>query len=267
MSEPSFLVISDIDGTLIPNPYYCKISPKQHARLCLDLMKLLTGNPRMWLATGRTFQTYSSLLQTFGGAVAYPEIFIGEFGCDIYKQGASHLSLPQDPVLMECERIFTDLLVEMGYPEDLSDGEQGLHGVCLETKRRIMHVDWDLGSDGEDRRFLREFPERIRSVPEVRGLSVRVFENLRRIDLCSPDFIPKVSVWETLGGQLLGKEQIWILGDDAYDREMFAAIKKTAPAATVKFGSANPDIPADAYFSCGSGAMDFAQNLFEAQRR
>lgn len=261
MNADSLLVISDIDGTMIPNPYYAPIGEKEHAALCRRFFDLLKKHPQLWLATGRTIETYARLV-TFSGDVAYPEFLLSEFGSDIYRMGDAYLRLPADPVLMECERVFTDLLAEMNYPEDLSDGEQGLHGVCLETKRRIMHVDWDLGSKELDNKFLTEFPERIRSLPEVRGLSVRVFGQLRRIDICSPEFSPKVSVWQALGPLIGDKKEIWVLGDDEYDRAMFEALQKAVPGARVRFASANSAIRGDISLECGGPAMDFAAGLF-----
>ena len=267
MTDSPLLVVSDIDGTLIPNPYYSNISRGDHAKLCHKLKDLLERRPEIWLATGRTFETYAYLLKTFSGAIAYPDYFLGEFGSDVYRRGAPYTSLAQDPVLMECERIFTDLLVEMGYPEDLREGEHALEGVCLETKRRIMHVDWDLGSEATDRRVLEEFPERLKTVPEVSGLFVRVFEDLRRIDLCSPGFVPKVSVWERFAGLLAGKSLVWIFGDDAYDQDMFRTVKAMAPWAEVRFGSANPEIPGDRSFTCGAEVMDFIDTLYDGAGR
>jgi hypothetical protein len=235
--EGPLFILSDIDGTLVPHPYFSGMASSQRARY-VERVASLFSDERFGLLTGRGLTSFERLLSDANLSRALRPHFLGlEFGAHLY---AGQANLFQSPVASGVHAVLNAIGEAFGQmvlknpnlaPKDdlLTRMAQGrMEGFVLEPKALIGQVEWfypDALTQEAFGHFLSEVVNPlVLNQPDV---ALQVFPS--RIDVLQRGFVPKAGFLERLPSSLLGNgpaPHVIALGDELYDSYMFRYLRE-----------------------------------------
>jgi trehalose-6-phosphatase len=280
-------VISDIDGTLVPHPYFSGISAaerKSNVRRLAELCKV----PQFGLVTGRTWEGYNRIFSDSGETATFPSLLGLEFGSQLYQQNKQILTTPNSPgmhKLLDELSAELELFPEFRNTEDLfSRMKSGkIHGLVIERKAAISQVEWYFSEPHIQSKCAHIVKSHINPVLlEPTDVTIQLFDN--RIDLISTGYIPKQGfldlsvsnrdkeITARLDNQQSSPDPysdfsgglVLALGDEFYDSYMFRYLKSLEGRRFERAYCIAVQRPlpfADAFFEDISSALDFVEEL------
>ncbi|OGV52351.1 MAG: hypothetical protein A2X49_08320 [Lentisphaerae bacterium GWF2_52_8] len=254
------LIVSDIDGSLIDHPHWGNATHEHRSLACKNLIELLK-NHRVCLCTGRSRYYYESLQQSYAGETVFPWCLVAEFGAEIFVEGELFMAKPRDPCLIELEEELRSWAKGQGIPIDDDPSESSVEGICFEPKRQSLDIDWNFGEAGRDGCFMTELSAFLEKSAQASNLRYSCHPEMRRINVCSSGFLPKVSVWPELRPLLGNPESLWVFGDEKVDVDMFHALKGIFSDSEARFVATHSRVKGDINIDCGVETIGFIRNL------
>ena len=251
-------VLSDIDGTLVPHPFFSGLTNAERGRY-VARMQALFEHRNFGVVTGRAEDSYERLQHDSGLASRRP-VFLGlEFATHLLGRSERFYTAPAAASLA---RLMSDLAHTLGERLEFASDEDILtrmargrmEGYVLEPKTLVAQVEWyfpQLALQEAFGHFLREWLNpRLLAAPD---LAVQLFPS--RIDVLARGFVPKSGFFERLPPGVFetlfkGYDTLVVLGDELYDSYMFQYVKTLQGG----FHSANPAAPCDCKFDIFAGA-------------
>lgn len=239
MNAQEVFVVSDIDGTLVPHPYFSGIDVAgraQYIRRVIDLF----DRPNFALVTGRMKAGWERLFKEAGVARRFPKILGLEFGAQLYVDGELVHERAQNPLI---HAIAEHMAAALGEVPEFQVGEsfeaqreKGLmRGYVIEEKATIVQIDWNFPDPGVSMRFVEFLTEKLNPYL-TRSNEVYAQVLPHRIDVCEAGFVPKAHVWADLCARVErgllpagARPRAVVLGDEIYDGYMFNAFEALAP--------------------------------------
>ena len=272
------IVVSDIDGTLVPHPYSSGMSVQQRAGY-IQRFGALCSRPFFGVVTGRKKAGFDRLRQEGQlSAQLFPAFLALEFGGQIFFEGNQvHAHEPnallQKYVLELCGALRTH--AEFSVLENIeSQIQQGrMRGYVIEQKAAIVQLDWYFSDDAVRSAFT-EFLFRFVNPYLLKTNQVygQVFGH--RFDLCEVGFVPKHGVWQkapaawkkNITSNGLVKPELIVLGDELYDAYMFQSFKALVPSVFSKVEACAVGGPlpfADRVFANEADALDYVEAVLK----
>lgn len=270
----SVLVISDIDGTLVPHPFSSGVSLKDRAHHVERVGKLFK-HKNFGLVTGRTRAGVKRLFSESGMESSEPYFLGVEFAAHLYQENKALQERPQDKVLVEIKELLDTELARFGEaidflgPNFISNGR--LSGYFMELKSAMLQIEWDLGSAQKDAQFNTHLSYLLN--PYLRRHEIvytQVYAN--RLDLVSANFIPKQKFWKyaekSFKQAMTPKPALYLLGDELYDAYMFEEFIKLHKGefSEIHAISVGRELPfATRQFANATETLTFVENLLNSK--
>ena len=262
-SDPALdspFILSDIDGTLVPHPYFSGLTTAERA-VYVKRMARCFDSPRFGLITGRGRASYDRLLADSGVALAHPAhpALLGlEFGAHLQaRETILHESSAYAPLHAILDSIDEAVgTAALQRPEYASEGDllsrmaQGrIQGFVLEPKALIGQVEWYFSEASTQAAFGHFVTNLINPLLiEHADVAVQVFSS--RVDLLARGFVPKADLRERAGADAFdaatgGARSIIALGDELYDAYMFRYLRSLQGSvfSSVRCYSVGRDLP------------------------
>jgi hypothetical protein len=267
--EAGTFVLCDIDGTLVPHPYFSGLTAEARAAYVVRMARLF-AHPRFGVMTGRTLESFERMLSDAGVAPTARPRFLGlEFGAQLFSpRGPLAESTPFRPL----SRILDAIGAAVGERPEYASRDDlltrmargSMEGFVLEPKALIGQVEWYFA----DSHLQHSFAELLHGLvnpllldePQV---SVQLFP--QRVDFLMRGFTPKAGFLERMGEAraheaLGGARRVIALGDEPYDGYMFRYLKELTAAGrldSVECYSVGKELPyADARLADPAEALD-----------
>jgi hypothetical protein len=221
----------------------------------------LLKRQRVCLCSGRARHHYVGLQKHYTGDFAFPWYLVAEFGAEVMLDGATILTMAQDPALAMLEESLRCWATERCLPIDDDEGECLVEGICFELKRQALDIDWDLGNPELNDRLFHDLTNHLPAMIGSSRLRWTAYHLIRRITVCPSGFLPKVSIWPQIRKLLGTPRTIWVVGDEQLDFEMAGAIQLSWPGSQVLFASTHPRVSGNVQLSCGIEAIEFIERI------
>ena len=225
-------VLSDIDGTLVPHPYFSGLSAAERVAY-VDRLSALCVFPNFAVMTGRMVEGYRRLFEDSGRSLVFPAALGLEFGSLLYHSGKQwNTCLPYAPL----QELVADLEAELAKEpafligsnlyERMKSGK--MTGFVRELKHQLAQIEWYLDNEVLKRKCMQTVRDFLNQSLLGKGQPFRFqfFEN--RVDLLQPGFTPKAtfSLSDFFGADFdPTKDFVLALGDELYDDHMFWHLK------------------------------------------
>ena len=260
------LVISDVDGTLVPHLYFSDLSP-QARESAVRRMERLCQHPRFGIVTGRRRASLDALFASAGfpGAPDSCRLLACEFGAHIQSSGSLVRESPQDPHVLRVHGRLQEALAQGTLPR--SDGRFPLRGVFVEHKPSSVQIDWDLGDAAANLDIFREVSVLVNGLVLEHSLGMQVFRN--RVDVLAPSFQPKRGLvpWilRAFPEVRSGPHELVLLGDELYDNGLFEEFLQGAASSlfsSIRALSVEHHLPsATGHLETTEDALDLAEKV------
>lgn len=261
------LVLSDIDGTLVPHPYGSGV-PLERRATYVARLAALCQSPSFGLVTGRKLAGFERLFTECGHPPVCPVVLGVEFGAHCYLRGVAIYEHQANAALAAIAHALHAALAtrpEFSSPLSLiAQMAQGcIEGAVIEEKAAILQIDWRFKHEATEHLFEEFLFELLNPLlASERGLFAQVFG--RRIDIAELGFVPKQAVWPKIQrffSESTGKTLV-LLGDELYDSYMFSDFLKNhsnsfADIVTCSVGRRLPH--ASRHFETVDAALDFVE--------
>lgn len=235
--EGPLFILSDIDGTLVPHPYFSGMPSSQRAHY-VHRVAALFDDDRFGLLTGRGHTNFERLLSEASLPTTLRPALLGlEFGAHFYRRNCTLFESPACPgvqgLLAALAEAFERATVRNPtfLPKDDLATRMALgriEGFVMEHKALIGQVDWHYSEAFTLEAFGHFLVEEVNPLlihqPNV---AVQVFPS--RIDILQRGFVPKAGFFERMPGSTFKSKtpvHIIALGDELYDAYLFRYLRQ-----------------------------------------
>ncbi len=235
--KSSVLVLSDIDGTLIPHPFLSGVSTEDKSE-DVSRMFSLFGHKNFGLVTGRRKAGFERFFREYRMTETFPAFLAVEFATHISVFGKWVVERAQNSSV---SRLMNELAEEIcTYPE-FNEGHNLAQALqrgwfdtyFLEEKTLCAQIEGHFPSPEKLARYFAVVEKILNPYTIGAGaLAVQSFPSMRRIDVLENGFLPKCGFWPTIESH---RESLGIcadsdltvvaLGDEHYDSYMFRYLK------------------------------------------
>jgi|GEM_PF-4818336 len=260
-------VLSDIDGTLVPHPFFSGLTNTQRAAY-IERMLALFAREDFGVVTGRAEESFQRLFSDSNLKPCRPKFLGLEFAAVMLGRDEAYVT-PKN--FAPLNTLMRELAEATGARQDFASDEDLLtlmargriEGYLLEPKSRLAQVEWyfsDVRRQEAFGHFLREWLNpRLLDLPEI---TVQLFPT--RVDLLERGFRPKWGFFERLPPGIFerlfsGYSRLVVLGDELYDSYMFRYVKtlQGGPFSRVECYSVGGPLPyADGTFATIAEALE-----------
>lgn len=232
------LVLSDIDGTLIPHPFLSGVTVEDKAEDVLRMFALFK-NKNFGLITGRRKAGFERFFREYSVPETFPAFLAVEFATNIAVLGKWVLERSQNSSVSSLMR---NLSAEICSHQEFMQGHDLASALqrgwfdtfFLEEKLLCAQIE---GHFPDSKKLARYFGvvEKILNPYTIGAdaLAVQSFPSINRIDVLERGFIPKCGFWPTLEAHreslgICANSELTIvaLGDEHYDSYMFRYLQK-----------------------------------------
>lgn len=237
MSRSKVLIISDIDGTLLPHPFEYENSSFDRQAMTSKFSQFC-GHPQFWIVTGRRKSGYEKIFTDVNMQPKFAKVTGLEFGSHLFFEGqVVHEPQQNQNLVKMVERFMAASATHEVFAPFVVGKLQyltgSLNGFIVETKAWLAQTEWSFPKSQKMHLEFEDFyrfllNELLHDIPDV---YLQIF--LNRIDFVQRDFVPKAGMWSRLQKHVpqndLNQYQGWeliVLGDEWYDACMFKDLKQ-----------------------------------------
>jgi hypothetical protein len=236
--KSSVIVLSDIDGTLIPHPFLSGVSTEAKGE---DVMRMfaLFEHKNFGLVTGRRKVGFERFFREYPLSERLPAFLAVEFATHVAVLGKWVVQRIQNESVAKLmrelnERVSAQSEFCVGHDLGAALNRGWFDTYFLEEKTLCAQIEGHFPDPALLRRYF-SFVEGILNPYTVgaNGLAVQSFPSMGRIDVLEPGFVPKSGFWpvieahrEALNLAPDAELTVVALGDEHYDSYMFRYLKE-----------------------------------------